>query len=437
MASEAPKKKKPRPFSITGDRYDLMHRGLSYNGDFIGACEWEHLEVVEEFIRRGVDINRLYGWKTPLMGAALSGVLGSVELLLRAGADVNAVNSDGRGALHLVLTLCDNNKKKSLQKLDVMRALLAAGADVNRADAQGGTPLMGAARWGNADAVKLLLEAGANVNAVNAKGETAMDLLHSKAREGEVGRLLAAAGGAEIGASERKLREAAERDDVAELDALLASGAAVEGADKQGRTALMLAAEAGALNAVERLLVAGADPALPQRWYLSAGLNNSDGYTALHFAVKKGHVAVVERLARTHARDVPAEGRGQLTPLMLAASGKKTAVVRTLIQAGADVNHANSGGQTALHLAANLGTVEVVRLLLKHGAELDARDKDGATPLIRAVQGGCSDIVEVLLEAGADRTAEDKYQRTALRTAQESEAGAGERLRQLLEQKKS
>jgi hypothetical protein len=59
---------------------------------------------------------------------------------------------------------------------EVMRVLLDAGADANRASDNRLTPLMGCARGGHAGACRLLLERGARLDDINTYGETAVDV---------------------------------------------------------------------------------------------------------------------------------------------------------------------------------------------------------------------------------------------------------------------
>lgn len=98
-------------------------------------------------------------------------------------------------------------------------------------------------------------------------------------------------------------------------------------------------------------------------------------------AAWRGDLEEVERwLADGMAVDVPGEnGR---TALYLAASEGRHAVVRLLLERGADVNAADSAGFTALFGAAQADDVEMVRLLLDAGANVNAPIKDPSSPLM-------------------------------------------------------
>jgi ankyrin repeat protein len=95
------------------------------------------------------------------------------------------------------------------------------------------------------------------------------------------------------------------------------------------------------------------------------------------------------------------------TPLYTAAVQGELAIVRLLLEAGADPNQESSGESEGIPLcaAASWGRTEVVRLLLEHGADpnLAERPKDGAMTALRwARRKGHSETAQVLLEAGAD-----------------------------------
>jgi ankyrin repeat protein len=80
-----------------------------------------------------------------------------------------------------------------------------------------------------------------------------------------------------------------------------------------------------------------------------------------------------------------------------------TALVRSMIKQGADVNAAQGDGMTALHWAASHGDVEQTRMLVYAGARLEAATRNGNyTPLHLAAQGGKLGVVKALLQAGAN-----------------------------------
>ncbi|GLE05101.1 hypothetical protein PINS_up014085 [Pythium insidiosum] len=107
----------------------------------------------------------------------------------------------------------------------------------------------------------------------------------------------------------------------------------------------------------------------------------------------------------------------QTTALHLAIEWNSTAVVRQLIDAGADVDATTSSGETPLHTAVLHGHVEAVQTLLEAGADIAATTDEGATPLHLAARDGHVDILEALLDRGAELSAQDVDGRTPLHTA--------------------
>ena len=115
----------------------------------------------------GVDLVRGGAWlknHTPLAIASHTGHLDVIAALLAAGADVNdGLKSWGMTPLH---------HASFRGHLDVVVALLAAGADVNIIDSyeRNRTPLHDAIWGGHLDVVVALLAAGADVNAISTQG---------------------------------------------------------------------------------------------------------------------------------------------------------------------------------------------------------------------------------------------------------------------------
>ena len=116
------------------------------------------------------------------------------------------------------------------------------------------------------------------------------------------------------------------------------------------------------------------------------------------------------------------EGDG-FTPLMNAVleDGTDPAIVRLLIERGADVNAAEPGESwTALHFAARGQKAEIVRALLDAGAVVDPVDVFGNTPLWRATMAPETPDLAVpraLLERGADPNHRNNYGSTPLEIA--------------------
>ena len=82
----------------------------------------------------------------------------------------------------------------------------------------------------------------------------------------------------------------------------------------------------------------------------------------------------------------------RFTALMMAAANGHTAIVRDLIQKGAEVGARNDRGNVALIDAARFGHTETVRLLLDYGAEINARDNGRNSALTihaRDTAGSC------------------------------------------------
>lgn len=122
--------------------------------------------------------------------------------------------------------------------------------------------------------------------------------------------------------------------------------------------------------------------------------------TLLGEAVRKGDNATVLALLRL---GMDKDGQGsRYTPLMEAAGYGHLPVLRTLVDAGADVHSRSHGGFTALYLAADDGHTAIVTALLRAKADKDAKTNTNETPLMRAAKGGHQPVVEALMAAGAD-----------------------------------
>ena len=189
------------------------------------------------------------------------------------------------------------------------------------------------------------------------------------------------------------LADAAERRDRARVESLLSDKAAVNQAQPDGMTALHWAAHHDDVELARRLLAAGADVRLENRY----------GVAPLPLACENGNGELVELLLKSGA-DPNTKLRGGETALMTAARTGRLAPVKALLAAGADVNAKERKGQTAIMWAAAEGHVQVVQALLDAKAEFTQPLASGFTPLLFAVRAGHADVVQLLLTAGADVT---------------------------------
>jgi uncharacterized protein len=137
-------------------------------------------------------------------------------------------------------------------------------------------------------------------------------------------------------------------------------------------------------------------------------------------AAKEGDSAQVIKLAR--GSDVNLRDSDGSTALMWAVRRDDLASARALLRAGARVDESNVNGVTALHLACADGSAAMIGLLLKSGADIEKRDGAGETPLMSAIRSGDIAATRELLDRGAQVDARDpKFQQTALMLAARGE----------------
>ncbi|CAM9226423.1 unnamed protein product, partial [Pylaiella littoralis] len=221
------------------------------------------------------------------------------------------------------------------------------------------------------------------------------------------------------------LHSAAERGEVdAVCELLVNKGADAGSLDSVGRSPLFLATQGGHLAVVSVLLEFSAeDPScIPPD-----GPNGMDALVKA--AARKGHHAVLRALI-DHGADADAADSSGSTPLQHAAMMGKTGSIDVLVACGADVDSADLDGCTALHWAAMEGHGEAIVALLRHGADIDAPDKAGRTPLLRACavdDNHATEAAEFLLLWGADDGVVDSSGRTAEECIEMQRRGSGAR----------
>ena len=321
------------------------------------------------------------------MVAARSGNPDVVEQLLAKGANVNARAARGQTALMWAV---------AQKHPDVVKVLLAHGADVharsevwsqvmavpphglleyNRAIPHGGdTALMFAARVGDLASAKLLVAAGANVNDADAWGVSAT-VLAAHSGYGELVEFLLEKGADPNAAAAgfTALHVAIMRRDEKMVSALLAHGADPNAPlrtwtpTRRSSKDFNFAPAAGRSDAV----LAGR-PFQPARRHAPPGEARRRSAVRAPCRVRGGGERRVRRKEVTTAL-MAATGMGGGTAWVQPARGEREALtleaVKLAVELGVDVNAANTDGRTALDAAEALGYDTVVNFLVEKGAK--------------------------------------------------------------------
>ena len=330
-------------------------------------------------------------------------------------------------------------------KLDVVKRLVDAGAELSVTDYRGDTCLILAARGGHTDTVGYLV--GFPEVDVNHRGR-ACTALHYAVRKGtQMVQILIDAGAdvQAIAGGHTPLMFACSDDGkehVEVVQMLVRAGAGVSVATQHGDTCLIFAASHGHTETVRYLV------GLP----VDVNRAGKSGLTALHYAVRRDNQEVVQMLIDAGA-DVGAKDASGNTVMREAVYLHYIGNVKILVRAGAgfhvtdqnrdaylslaaadgcsrmvryllglpevDVNHADADGWTALHHCTSQPDPEIAttQMLLAAGADIEARNRQGCTPLLLACGRSHQyvvSIVEVLVQAGADLCARDARGDTCL-----------------------
>lgn len=264
----------------------------------------------------------------PLLIAAGCGNVQIIDVLMRKGAEIQALDKSGANAIYYASR---HGHVETLKYLHEKKCPL----DVQ--DKSGETSLHVAARYGNVDVVQYLCSIHANPDLTDREQETP---LHCAAWHGY--------------------------SPVAR--ALCEAGCDVNARNREGESPLLTASARGFRDIVECLLEHGAD----------MDSTDKDGHIALHLAVRRCQIEVVKCLLSHHCY-VDHQDRHGNTPLHIACKDGNLPVISLLSAAKANLDIPNKFGRTALHVAASNGGLEVVRHLCVAGANTEAITNDGKT----------------------------------------------------------
>jgi len=286
-------------------------------------------------------------------------------------------------------------------------ALLAAITVPAPATAQpAGDTVIDAVRRRDERALAALIRAQADINRAQPDGATALAWAIHLGERRMAETLLGA--GARVNVAdeygETPLTLAAANGDVAIMYRLLELGARPNAARWNGETPLMIAAGAGSVDAVQLLARHGAElnAREPRR-----------GQTALAWAAAEGHSAVVKALVDLGA-DLEVTSNSGFTPLAFAVGKGDVDSVRLLLASGLDPNLVLPSGNSLLRMAMTAKQTATTLALIEGGADIRTVDRAGLSPLHVAAQAGDVSVVKALLARGASVNARTPPARTAV-----------------------
>lgn len=133
--------------------------------------------------------------------------------------------------------------------------------------------------------------------------------------------------------------------------------------------------------------------------------SDQGGESALHYAIKNDCAEIIDILAAQNASsqnvDFNLETSAGDSPLSLALSLKRHALVPQLIKGGSNVNARNKDGLSLLHQAILNRSSETAVFLIQNGAHIEETTLDGESPLILSIREECEEVVDILCSKGA------------------------------------
>ena len=157
---------------------DIITRLLAHGAD-VNAALSQQIPYRTKLDRGGDGV--LGAGTTPLLRAAKAGDVPVVKMLLEKGANPKAVTRNGVNGIMMAANVAAREEdmtgrnKTQREAIETIQLLLAAGTDINAADTQGRTAAHGAALWGLTDVVRFLHKSGANFDVKDKRGFTPID----------------------------------------------------------------------------------------------------------------------------------------------------------------------------------------------------------------------------------------------------------------------
>lgn len=336
----------------------------------------------------------------------------TAQLLPTPSNPDRVVDKWGNSLLHIAAR--DNN-------VALINELIRLKATIDQKNIHGYTPLEAVAQFGKyKEAIEALIDAGANLSADFSYGTNSpRPYLSLAASEGwlNIAKKLIAKGASAKKTEELYLQpplhsaiKSIQGSNKQELIDLLIPISNLESQDQKGLTALGVALQYKNIEAVRKLLEAGASHKIQ-----TTDLRDEKNYSPICFAIQYLPDAVPLLLKykvpvdnTCQAEDGPDQYYFNHDEAVIMATRKNLpAILNQLIAAGADVNIIDPFGETPLMLAVKHNSLEMVEALIRAGANLDTVSTSnldlGCTALHYAVEYDASpSIIRALILAGAN-----------------------------------
>ena len=318
----------------------LMYLVKSGNKDFINEMlskARDSKALINQFDKRGV---------TPLMVAANSNQLDIAYILVRRGANIDAVDKNGTSAIHRAMAKNHN---------EILNFLIKRGGDINAATPNGKTYLMKAIDTMQKKDVNKVIYRSANVNLkVNGVATIFHPLEQGK-------------------------------DSIANM--MISQGSQVlDCTNEKGESPFFVACRTGCNTVVNKIL------SMPGN---NINIVNVDGDTPLIAAIENNHTSICSKLIKQGA-DISIVNKDGNNALMIAASKGTPSLCQQLIDKGADYKQVNKEGRNALSIAVTMGNTSIVKVLINCKSDVNIVDKKQEIPLYTACKRGFTDIASQL-----------------------------------------
>lgn len=233
------------------------------------------VDVIDLLVQHGAKVKNIFDiWGNSVLTAAiLANNTECIHALIKRGADVNEVNSEGRTPLHTAVSPA--NERITLK---MVQLLIELGADVNAVKKDGVSVLMWAVKYGTPEIVRCLLEKGASVDPTVSNPKYSV------------------------------LHNALSTNNVEIIDLIIDIATVCDFKDESGKTPLLLAVEKGNLNSIKKLISK------------KVSIHSVDGYfgkTPLHQAALCGYDDIAAYLL-TMGADLDAKDKENRTSLFYA-----------------------------------------------------------------------------------------------------------------------